>query len=78
MATISLPDLDHPQWRRLVTGQSTHKFAVASAGMMFMRLQRRVAADDADAAVDAACAEARAYCEKYRAILGDDIAAIFG
>ncbi|HET9930180.1 MAG TPA: hypothetical protein VFQ35_05825 [Polyangiaceae bacterium] len=66
---------NHPTWEKLVKGEVKHKFAAASASMLFFNLQSQYKRDPSK--LPDLVGEAQKFFEKYEVSLETDIATLF-
>ncbi len=70
-----IPPANHPAWRRLIKGETTHQFGVAAASLLFFRLREQYR--QAPESIEKLVTEARRFFEKYEAIFAKDIGELF-
>ncbi|MGC4068399.1 MAG: hypothetical protein QM784_27890 [Polyangiaceae bacterium] len=70
-----IPDVNNPNWARLVRGEIRHEFKNTSAGLLFFNLQHMYKTNPKT--LPQQIEKARQFFQKYEAILTDDIKAIF-
>jgi hypothetical protein len=73
-----LPSQTDPRWRKLVEQPDQYPFKFLALRILMRRVARRGGPSMSDADRDASIAEVVRLFEKNQALMGDDIAAIFG
>jgi hypothetical protein len=73
-----LPSQTDPRWRNLVEQPGHYAFRFLALRILMQRIARRGGPNMSDADRDASVAEVVRFFEKNQALMGDDIAAIFG
>jgi hypothetical protein len=64
-------------WKALVTGEVTHRFSNAGAGLLISRMRRSVEADPSNENLTFRIQEVREFFAKYECILTHDIQVLF-
>lgn len=77
MDTSPIPGAADYRWRSVLLGEPPYQFRSATAGMLFARLRRQLAADPSHANFLASVAQARAFLVKYQLAMRDEIAELF-
>lgn len=72
-----IPTADDPKWRKILTSVDSYQFKSATAGMMFARLRRSVAADPSHRNLTKCIEEARIFLTKYQIVMQDEIESLF-
>lgn len=73
--TIELPEASHPVWRGLIEGSIEHEWSYAAAGMLIFNLNLQWKREPSR--LPQLIEQLRSFFERYRALLGRDIARVF-
>jgi hypothetical protein len=73
----TVPGVENPVWRKLLTGELQHQFKFLAAGMCFSRNIREVAKDPSEESIERSVAEVQSFCAKYRPLLKTDLESLF-
>lgn len=73
-----IPVVSDPRWKVVLQRKSSHVFLSATAGMLFARLERSLAADPSPENLQTCILQAHTFFTKYEAVMKDELIRLFG